>query len=122
METGKVEDEPALVINVESDERIRGIYPAYTIKTGDRFVSRIGCIYENDDCKVDVLLRYRIKGTDTSGVLGEWTEKYDGKTTLIDIDLSSLDGKEVIFILDISAKSNSDFNEMFWFVPGVRNP
>lgn len=122
METGKVEDEPTLVLNIEKDERLRGIYPAYTVKDGDRFVSRIGCIYESEECRVLAVLRYRIKGTDTTGILGEWEEKYDNSTTLIDVDLSSLAGKEVIFTLDVSSKSPNDDNQMFWFVPGIRNP
>ena len=121
MENGKIEDEPALIVNAAKDERIRGIYPAYTVKDGDHFVSQIGCVYENESCKVKVALTYRVKGSDTTHTLDEWVEKYDEATTLIDIDLSSLAGEEVIFTLDVSSISTSNNNEMFWFVPSIRN-
>ncbi len=122
METGKFEDEPAIIINVEQDQRLRGIYPSYVVKTGDHFVSKIGCVEGSTDCKVKMMLRYKIKGTDTSGILGEWLETNDGKTTMIDIALDSLVDQDVIFILDMEAKSSSDTNEVFWFLPSIRNP
>ena len=122
METDRIEDEPALIINVETEQRVRGIFPSYVVQSGDRFISETGCVDGNTDCKVKMRLRYQIKGTDTSGVLGEWLEAYDNSTNLIDIDLTSLAGEEVIFILDMEAKSDSDRNEVFWFVPQIRNP
>ncbi|NIW44827.1 MAG: hypothetical protein GWN30_08695 [Gammaproteobacteria bacterium] len=122
MESGKIEDEPAIIVNVETGDRVRGIFPSYTVQDGDHFVSQIGCIYDNESCKVEVKFRYSVVGTSDNGVLGEWQERYDENTTMIDIDLSTLVGKEVVFILDLSAKSSSDTNEIFWFVPGIRNP
>ena len=122
MESGKWEDEPAIIVNVESEERVRGIYPSYLVKPGDRFVSQIGCIYDNPNCKVKMVLAYQVKGSDDRLVLGEWRESLDGNTTVIDIDLSSLAGKDVIFILDMEAKSQSKTNEVFWFLPSIRNP
>lgn len=121
MESGKIEDEPTLIVNVAKQDRIRGIYPAYTVQTGDHFISWIGCVDDSDDCRVKVALTYQIKGTDTKGTLGEWTEEYDGDITKIDIDLASLVGEDVIFILDVSSISTSNTNQMFWFVPSIRN-
>ena len=122
MESGTIENEPAIIVNVESGERVRGIFPSYTVQAGDHFVARIGCVYENEACKVEARLLYREVSTADNGVLGSWIEKYDETTTLVDVDLSSLVGKEIVFILDVSSKSSSDTNEMFWFVPGIRNP
>ena len=64
-----------------------------------------------------MVLRYRIKHSPSSGILAEWIEEHDGKTTILNIDLSSLAGEEVIFTLDMEAKSSSDTNEVFWFMP-----
>jgi len=122
MESGKIENEPALIINVANGERVRGVYPAYTVQAGDHFVSQIGCVDGSKDCKVKARLTYRVEGTNENGVLGEWIEKYNGKTTMIDIDLSGLVGKNVVFVLDVSSLSSSRLNEMFWFVPSIRNP
>ncbi|MBE0583282.1 MAG: hypothetical protein IH612_05900 [Desulfofustis sp.] len=122
LETGRIENEPAIIANVETGQRLWGSFPDYIVKTGDHFVTEIGCVGDNTQCKVKMALRYRIKGTTTTGILGEWVEKHDEKTTMVDIDLSSLVGQEVIFILDMEAKSSSDTNEVFWFVPSIRNP
>ncbi|MCB2179739.1 hypothetical protein KQH54_01310 [bacterium] len=121
MESGKTEDEHTILLNVAKEDRVRGIFPSYTVENGDHFISRIGCVEGYESCKVKVALTYKIKGTNTTGELGEWTEKYEGNTTLIDIDLSSLAGEEVIFTLDVSSLSTSNNNLMFWFVPGIRN-
>jgi hypothetical protein len=122
MESDRIEDEPALIVNIEQDQRVRGIYSSYLVQSGDRFIAEVGCVEGNSKCKVQIRLRYQIKGTDNSGILSEWLETYDGNTTMLDIDLDSLAGEEVIFILDMEAKSNSDRNEVFWFLPQIKNP
>jgi hypothetical protein len=122
MESGLVENEPAIIVNAESGERVRGTFPDYTVKAGDHFKSWIGCIYDNKACKVEARLLYREVGTSNVEVLGTWIEKYDENITVIDIDLSSLVGKNVAFTLEVTAKSSSATNELFWFVPGIRNP
>jgi hypothetical protein len=121
METGRVENESAIIVNVETGVRLRGNMPAVKVADGDHFVSEIGCLGDHEACKVKMVLRYRINGTSTGGVLGEWVEKHDNDTTLIDIDLSSLAGEDVVFTLDMEAKSDSDTNEVFWFMPSIRN-
>ncbi|HKJ28185.1 MAG TPA: NBR1-Ig-like domain-containing protein [Anaerolineales bacterium] len=121
MEGDKHEDEAALIINVAEDDRVRGTYPAYTVQSGDHFLARIGCVDDSPNCKVKIVLRYVIKGDDTNVELGEWIESNDGDITLIDIDLDSLAGEEVIFTLDVTSRSSSDDNRMFWFVPSIQN-
>jgi hypothetical protein len=120
LETGRFEDEPAIIANVESEERLRGIFSAYTVADGDHFVTETGCVGDNNRCKVKMVLRYQVKDSSSNGILDEWIEEHDGKTTMLKIDLSSLAGEEVIFTLDMEAKSNSDTNEVFWFMPSIR--
>ena len=122
MEGGTKDDEAALIIQVAEDDRVRGTYPAYTVGPGEHFLARVGCVDDSKDCHVKISLRYRIKGTDDEIELGEWIEKNDNDVTLIDIDLSSLDGEEVIFVLDVSHRGDSDDNRMFWFVPSIQIP
>lgn len=121
LENDKWEDEPAILVNVSKEERVRGIYPSYAVQTGDRFVAQIGCVEGSLDCKMEMRILYQVKGG-SSGELGEWIEQYDGKLTLIDVDLSAFAGKEVYFILDMESKSTSSENQVFWFVPSIRNP
>ena len=122
METDILEDEPAILVNVAAGERVRGLYPSYLVQTGDHFVAEIGCVFGIKDCKMKMVLAYRVEGTDVRVDLGEWLEVYDGKNTLIDIDLSGLVGQQVKFVLDMEAKSKSDTNQVFWFLPSIRNP
>ena len=122
MEGNRDEDEPALVINVGNDQRLRGIYPSHTVQAGEHFVTRIGCMNNSKECRVKVQINYEVVGSSTSGSLGEWIEKWDGETTVIDVDLSSLAGEEVIFTLDISSRGSSNTNRMFFLVPSIRLP
>lgn len=121
METGKWEDEPVILATISKQERIRGKFPAVEIHSGDRFVAEVGCVYGSEDCRVMMRLSYQVKNGG-SGVLGEWLETYDGSTTIINLDLSTLAGKEVIFTLDMETKSTAASHQVFWFVPSIRNP
>ncbi|MEJ2759620.1 MAG: NBR1-Ig-like domain-containing protein, partial [Anaerolineales bacterium] len=121
LENNKWEDEPAILVNVSKEERVRGIYPAYLVQPGDHFVTQTGCVEGSMDCKMEMRVLYQVKGG-SGGVLDEWIEKYDGKLTLIDIDLSTFAGQEVYLTLDMESKSTSSQNEIFWFVPSIRNP
>ncbi|KPL83812.1 hypothetical protein SE15_00740 [Thermanaerothrix daxensis] len=51
--------------------------------------------------------------------LGSWTQTYDGKWESLDVDLSSLDGKSVQFILKVLNNGNSQDDLAFWLAPRV---
>lgn len=121
MESGKWEDEPAILATISKQQRIRGEFPLVTVQSGDRFVAEVGCLYGSTDCKVVMRLSYQVKNGG-SGVLGEWLETYNGSPTLINVDLSSLAGKEVYFTLDMETKSTASSHQVFWFLPSIRNP
>ena len=54
--------------------------------------------------------------------MGSWDEKFDGLVRTLDIDLSSLAGKEVQFVLMVEP-NNTNYNKAnaFWFVPQILN-
>jgi hypothetical protein len=119
-ETGYVDDEPALWTNpqlVENGE-IRGTFPAVTVASGSRFKTIIGCLHEATNCNVKFSIAYRADGG-SEQVLGEWTETYDNQFTTLDIDLNSLAGKSVQFILIVRANGPSNQDHAFWLVPRV---
>jgi hypothetical protein len=120
-ETDQIDDEGALILNVGEDDRIQGVFPAYTVQTGDHFRAVVGCVYGSKKCDAKFSLAYRLKGDSTVVQLGSWAEDYDRKLTHIDVDLSALDGKEVEFILMVKSKSGSDENMVFWFGPRIVN-
>ena len=119
----RLENEPAIWVHPDhvADGRIRGKYPAYTVKNGDHFKAWIGCLKGMDGCSVRFELRYK-EGDAPAVQLGSWTEKYDGSSQVIDIDLSSLADKSVTFILTVYIENtNYDKANAYWFVPRIVN-
>ncbi len=99
---------------------IQGVYPAFKVKNGDHFIAEIGCLDQSQGCKVTFTLQYQVPGNKVQ-TLGEWNEVYDGKTTIIDVDLSSLADKQVKFILTVTNNAKDGNPNAFWFVPSVRS-
>ena len=98
---------------------IQGTYPKYTVQIGDHFKTTIGCMFNYPKCSLDFQLYYK----DAVGAvhsIGEWEENYNGQATVIDVDLSSLAGQEVQFILrTVALTENADSAQGFWFVPRI---
>lgn len=117
------EDDPAIWMRPNHDNNgfIRGVFPDYTVKDDDHFTATIGCLDNNTGCRVQFTLSY-IKSNGDEVQLGTWDEKFDGLVREIDIDLSSLAGKEVNFVLMVEP-SNNQFTKAnaFWFVPQIIN-
>jgi len=99
---------------------IQGVYPPYTIRQGDQFVSQIGCLKDSQGCEVTFTLDY-ILPNGTIRNLGQWYEVYDVKINTIRVDLNSLAGNPVQFILVVTAVNNPSKANAFWFVPSVRH-
>ncbi|MCW5874580.1 MAG: hypothetical protein KIS88_08045 [Anaerolineales bacterium] len=116
------EDEPAIWPrpNHANNGFIRGVYPEFTVQNGDRFISQVGCLKNNPNCHLQFTFSYILNGNET--VLGTWNEKLEGLAKDVNIDLSSLAGKTVRFVLKVEP-NNSDFAQAngFWFVPRISN-
>ncbi|RPJ40404.1 MAG: hypothetical protein EHM21_14730, partial [Chloroflexi bacterium] len=102
LETGYQDDEPGVITNPPYviDGIIRGKYPAYTVKDKDHFTAIIGCEYNAKKCNVRFQLEYQI---DNGAIqtLATWNEAYDENFSQVNVDLSSLAGKKVNFILTV---------------------
>ena len=120
MEEGRVENEAALWVIPEgvSGGRISGTFPAFSVKSGDRFRSVVSCSNDSPHCDVEFKLEYQI-GSGEIKTLGRWTETYDGKYTKVDVDLSPLAGKDVKFILTVRAKDTFDQDSALWLHPSI---
>ncbi len=97
---------------------ISGEYPAYTVQNQDHFLAEIGCLANSSGCDVTFQLQYMT----TKGVvktLGTWGEVYDGKSQIIDIDLSSLVDQKLQFILTVMNNGRAKNPNAFWFVPHI---
>lgn len=122
LETGYVDDEPALLTNPPrvTDGIIRGKYPVFTVKSGDRFISLIGCEHNAANCNVRFQLDYQIDNGPIQ-TLASWHEVYDSSFTQIEQDLSSLAGSNVKFILTVHANGPSDNDRALWLLPRIVN-
>ena len=118
----RLENEPALWTrpNVAPRGRISGQYPSTLIRTGDRFRAEVGCLRNSSGCDVLLSLDYRTAGG-TVYNLGSWRETYDGRTTLIDIDLTPLAGQSVQFLLGAQNLGDPLAANAFWFAPHIEN-
>ncbi|QYK50103.1 MAG: hypothetical protein KF701_06815 [Anaerolineales bacterium] len=116
------EDEPAIWPrpNHASNGFIRGVYPEFTVQNGDRFRTQVGCLKNNPNCHLQFTFSYILNGTET--VLGTWNEKLEGLAKDVNVDLSSLAGKTVRFVLTVKP-NNTDYAQAngFWFVPRIIN-
>lgn len=119
MENGFTEDEPGL-LTVPQDKRngiISGQYPAFTIQAGDRFRTLINCQHNSPNCNVIFRLDYRSGGQVKT--LASWQEIYEGKYYPVDLDLSSLAGQTVKFILYVSANGGNNQDNALWLNPHI---
>jgi hypothetical protein len=101
---------------------IQGIYPIYNVKAGDKFRATIGCENGATSCYVVYRLDYSLDGSSSIQTYWAFVEKYEGQVYNADIDLSSLAGKNVKFILTILATGPATGDRALWVAPIIYNP
>jgi len=119
MEDGHKEDEPGLLTFPKDSNNgiITGEYPAFTVKSGDRFRTIVNCQYGATKCNVIFRLDYKNNGQVKT--LASWHEVYEGKFYYVDLDLSALAGETVKFILVVSANGSPKQDEAIWLDPHI---
>ncbi len=120
LEGGRTENEPALLTHPQliNNGVISGRYPAFDVEDGDEFHAVIGCLFDAIACDMTMQLNYRENGGDLK-LLRDWDETYDGEFRIVEVDLSSLAGSSVEFVLAV--QSNGAFNDdwAFWLAPRI---
>ncbi len=96
---------------------IYGIYPSYTVQTGDHLRASLGFRTDCSGGKVKFVVKYKEGATET--VLGEWLKSCDGGLVGIDKDLSSLNGKALQFILYVSSEGPFEGDKAVWVSPRI---
>jgi hypothetical protein len=102
----------------QDDGLIRGVYPPIKVQDGDHFRSLIQCRYNASGCNVIFRLDYQI-GNGAVKNLGQWNEAYEGQYYPVDIDLSSLAGSNVKFILSVLANGSPNKDFAVWIGPRI---
>jgi hypothetical protein len=100
---------------------IQGIYPAYTVKSGDKFRSIVNCEYGATTCNVVFRLDYSISGSSTIQNFWAFAETYEGNYYSADIDLTPLVGKNIKFILTILSLGSPTGDRALWVAPIIYN-
>ena len=120
METGNTENRPSLLTFPQNINNgyIQGLYPALRVEHGDRFQATIGCQHGYTSCYITYRLEYQI-GSDPVKVFWAFNEKYEGLVYNVNLDLSSLAGKDVRFILKVLAAGPAASDRAVWLNPRI---
>ena len=120
---------PAKVLEVHpqmiNDGSMTGLYPAYTVVSGEHFRARIGFLSKADGTCGTGNAKFQLNYKEVSGTfssLGEWTETCDGAMREIDVNLNSLAGKNVQFVLAVLANGTAAEDWAVWVSPRVALP
>jgi hypothetical protein len=107
-----------------NDGAITGRFPAYIVRTGEHFTAKIGFLASADGtCGAgNVKFQFNYKESGTLKPLGEWTETCNGALTSINVDLSSIVGKNVEFVLAVLANGSATQDWAVWVNPQVAVP
>jgi hypothetical protein len=89
-----------------------------SITSGMYFKAVIGCLDNATNCNVKFVLSYIPEGGSETK-LAEWSETFDKSFTRINLDLSTLAGKKVQFILSVKSNGSSDQDQAFWLQPRI---
>ena len=120
IEKARQENEPVLWVHPQNtrDGWIRGEFPLIEVESGDHFMAVVGCMDGATKCNVTFKLQYQLDGGPFV-TLWEGDETYDGTLSEIDVDLSSLAGKDVEFNLTVEANGSAEGDQAFWLVPRI---
>jgi hypothetical protein len=101
-----------------TDGLIYGVYPPYKIlESGYHFRSKLTYRLPCVDAQATFSLRYLESGAEKT--LGEWTKSCDGTLMSVDLDLSSLAGKTVQFILKVQVNGQFESEHAIWIAPRI---
>ena len=103
-----------------TDGAITGLYPSYTIVSGEHFKARIGFLGSCGGGNVKFQLNYKEAGVIKP--LGEWTDTCDTALKELDVDLTSIAGKTVQLALAVLANGPFDQDKAVWISPRVELP
>jgi len=119
LETGVTDTRPGLLTfpqNVQNGY-IQGFYPPIHVQSGDRFRSILNCEGGATNCYVAFRLDYQVGSDSIKTFWGPFLERYDGHYYSVDVDVSSLAGKDVKFILTLLSAGPATGDYAEWVNP-----
>ena len=124
LETGANDSRPGLLTNPQAvtNGYIKGTYPALRVQNGDHLKSIVNCQYGATSCYVTFRIDYLVGADTTVNHLWTFGEKHEGKYFEYDRDLSFLAGKDVQFILIVTAGTATSGQRALWVAPRIFRP
>jgi hypothetical protein len=119
LESGGTDPRPGLITfpqNVQNGY-IQGFFPPFRVQNGDRFRATINCEGGATNCYVAFRLDYQTGSEPIRTFWGPFLERYEGKFYNVDVDLSSLAGKDVRFILTVLSAGVATGDRALWVGP-----
>jgi len=101
------------------DGLITGLFPAYTVKNNDHFVSQLG--FRENCGEGSVQFRFGYQEGSNVVIIHKWNKSCDGTLLTIDLDLSDLAGKTVQFILEVSTRGSFKNDRSIWVSPRIEH-
>jgi len=99
---------------------ISGVFPPYVVQTGDHFRAQLGFVQQDSprSTGISVQISYIAEGSVPVGLLST-SKSYDGTLREIDIDLASVVGQRVEFMLVVTASGSPDQDWATWVNPRI---
>lgn len=97
---------------------IRAVYPSFKVQKGDHFKAIVNCEGGATSCGVLFRVDYQL----ADGIVHDfWAfgEQYDGKYFAVDLDLSSLAGQDVKFVLSVLSLGPASGDRALWVEPRI---
>src|SRR5512138_2083689 len=118
-ESGVTATQPGLLFSPQqiTNGFIQAVYPDFTVQSGDRFQTTVGCQANATTCYVAYRLDYQVGSTIRT--FWSFREKYEGWTYNVNLDLSPLAGQNVKFILYVSAYGSPVGDRALWGNPVI---
>ena len=119
LETGATDTRTALLTFPQNIQNgyIQGMYPPFHVQSGDRFRSTLTCEFGATGCYVAFRIDYQVGAEPIKTLFGSFLERYEGRNYTADIDLSSLAGKDVKFILTVLSAGIATGDRAMWVGP-----
>jgi hypothetical protein len=120
LENGQAAGSPGLLTIPQQKYNglIRGMFQIDEIFRGDHFQAVVGCEYGATNCYVTYMLEYEKGGSFFT--LAKIRERYDGLTSLLDVDLTRLAGmKNIRVVLTVLASGAATPDQPLWIAPRI---
>jgi hypothetical protein len=120
LEDGTTVFNPSLVTVPQNIENgyIRAVYPSFKIQNGDHFQAIVNCEAGATACGVLLRVDYQL----SDGIVREfWAfgERYEGQYFTVDLDLSSLAGRDIKLVLTVLSLGDASNDRALWVQPRI---